>query len=693
MRTTYAAFAAALLLAANLPAQSLSGRNQGPAGEEWMAHLERDLLPFYSVPAALGSPIGQFPSTRCDDGSALDFQKPCPPIAGNAYLMAPYWYLVPMSRQVYGYGVAFHMTGDTRYLDWMKAGVDTIRGQFVDRANGGMHLQMDLNTKQWGPDAAFRDPQQLGYGLLGLAFYYYLTRDASVLPDIVAMQRYIYSRYWNPSLGSMQWLLRSNGSTAFDQLQLTACLDQMNTYLVLLAPIVPEPYRSEMKDEMRALVKAMLSIFYSPAYNLYFTSANTARDTDLQRTGVDVGHTSKALWMSRFAGLLNGDPNLAAWAEAAASRHLARSWIDADGSWAAGVVPGGDLDRNKNWWVYSELDQLAGTLSLEDPAYAAYLDRSGPYWFTYFVDRQFGDVWNGVTFGTNEPQKTYPKAWQWKNAYHAFEHALVGYIAAQQIRQRPFALYFSFGPDVPRDSISPYYLRADVDRVESAGPNVQKVTFAGKSVPVPPARAFSAASFLPAPLTPLSFGTVVGEGVAGASVTIADRTGALRTAEVVGSTATQVNFVVPGGVAAGPAAITVTPRSGPAVRASATIAPVSPALFQLDAAALIAANVVRVRADGSQAVEPVAAGISFGAASDQLYLAIYGSGIRNAGDTRVLIRGREVPVLYAGRQGSVEGLDQVNIGPLPRSLAGRGRLTILLTADGLTANPVQAEFR
>ena len=38
------------------------------------------------------------------------------------------------------------------------------------------------------------------------------------------------------------------------------------------------------------------------------------------------------------------------------------------------------------------------------------------------------------------------------------------------------------------------------------------------------------------------------------------------------------------------------------------------------------------------------------------------------------------------------GLDQVNIGPLPSSLAGRGSVTILLTADGLTANAVQANF-
>jgi uncharacterized protein (TIGR03437 family) len=162
---------------------------------------------------------------------------------------------------------------------------------------------------------------------------------------------------------------------------------------------------------------------------------------------------------------------------------------------------------------------------------------------------------------------------------------------------------------------------------------------------------------------------------------------------VIGSTVTQVNFVLPAQIASGPATITVTPQSGTAVSALTTIAPVSPAVFQFEVGtALVAANVIRVRADGTQSIEPIAAGISFGAASDQIFLAIYGSGIRGASTVAATLRGQDVPVLYAGPQG-IAGLDQVNIGPLPRSFAGRGRVTILLTADGLTANAVQANFQ
>lgn len=42
----------------------------------------------------------------------------------------------------------------------------------------------------------------------------------------------------------------------------------------------------------------------------------------------------------------------------------------------------------------------------------------------------------------------------------------------------------------------------------------------------------------------------------------------------------------------------------------------------------------------------------------------------------------------AGAATGFDGEDQVNIGPLPRSLAGSGSVSIVLTADGQAANTV-----
>ena len=80
------------------------------------------------------------------------------------------------------------------------------------------------------------------------------------------------------------------------------------------------------------------------------------------------------------------------------------------------------------------------------------------------------------------------------------------------------------------------------------------------------------------------------------------------------------------------------------------------------------------------------------AATDQIYLTLWGTGFLKAKVVSATVGGLDVGVLYWGLQSSsaaVMGLDQINIGPLPRTLIGHGRVNIIVTADGQTANPVQ----
>ena len=42
-----------------------------PSLERWRQHVTEDILPFWTTPAALGTPIGNFPTFRCNDGAAF----------------------------------------------------------------------------------------------------------------------------------------------------------------------------------------------------------------------------------------------------------------------------------------------------------------------------------------------------------------------------------------------------------------------------------------------------------------------------------------------------------------------------------------------------------------------------------------------------------------------------------------------
>ena len=106
-------------------------------------------------------------------------------------------------------------------------------------------------------------------------------------------------------------------------------------------------------------------------------------------------------------------------------------------------------------------------------------------------------------------------------------------------------------------------------------------------------------------------------------------------------------------------------------------------------------------ADGTQTIENsanfdsskntyAANPVNFGPADDQVFLVLYGTGVRhrtNDASVTAAVNGVSVPALTAA-QGTWPGLDQVNLA-LPRSLAGAGNVEIAITVEGQAANTVQ----
>lgn len=202
--------------------------------------------------------------------------------------------------------------------------------------------------------------------------------------------------------------------------------------------------------------------------------------------------------------------------------------------------------------------------------------------------------------------------------------------------------------------------------------------------------------------------------LAGRSVIVKDSTGTIREAPLFFISRGQVNYLIPAGTALGPAVVTalrettVPNRFTTVAEGSIEISQVAPGLFaaNADGRGAAAAVVTRVSGDGAGSwqytfrcgaqpgsCEP--SSIDLGSATDQVILQLYGSGIRRRSSLQAAsakIGGVDAEVLYAGAQGSFAGLDQVNV-RLPRSLAGRGEVEVLLTVDGKTANTVKVSIK
>ncbi len=196
--------------------------------------------------------------------------------------------------------------------------------------------------------------------------------------------------------------------------------------------------------------------------------------------------------------------------------------------------------------------------------------------------------------------------------------------------------------------------------------------------------------------------------LAGVSVKIKDSAGAERDAPLFFVSPGQINYQIPPTIAAGSAVVSVTRNGNYIAAGTIQVTAVNPGLFTANASGygLAAAVALRVKSDGTPVYEPVsrydsqqnkliAVPIDLSNPQEQVFLVLYGTGLRNhnnPSNVNVQVGGVNAEVLFAGPQGGFVGLDQVNV-RLPRDLAGRGEVGIVLTADDKIANVVRVNVR
>ena len=190
----------------------------------------------------------------------------------------------------------------------------------------------------------------------------------------------------------------------------------------------------------------------------------------------------------------------------------------------------------------------------------------------------------------------------------------------------------------------------------------------------------------------------------GTTVDVRDSAQTTRQAPLFAVAPNQVNYQIPPGTVAGTATVTVRTGAGKVLVGNIEVANVQPGLFSWtsDGTGVAAGQFERYTSAGLVGIQSTAQPngqilpVAFGPPEELLFLILYGTGIRyrtGLAGVSVTIGATPCPVAYAGAQGFFVGEDQVNIGPLPRSLQGRGPVDVVLTVDGKVANTLQVAFQ
>jgi uncharacterized protein (TIGR03437 family) len=196
--------------------------------------------------------------------------------------------------------------------------------------------------------------------------------------------------------------------------------------------------------------------------------------------------------------------------------------------------------------------------------------------------------------------------------------------------------------------------------------------------------------------------------LAGTRVLVRDSAGTERLAPLFFVSPNQVNYQIPPGTAAGAATVIISSGDGALSTGTINIVTVAAGLFaaNADGQGAPAAYVVRVRSDGTQINEAITrfdptqnkfvlTPLDLGPPGEQVVLVLFGTGFRavsSPATVSVQIGGENTEVLYAGTQGGFVGLDQLNL-LVPRALAGRGEVELVVTINGKAANPLKLNLK
>ncbi len=186
--------------------------------------------------------------------------------------------------------------------------------------------------------------------------------------------------------------------------------------------------------------------------------------------------------------------------------------------------------------------------------------------------------------------------------------------------------------------------------------------------------------------------------LAGLSVRVRDSQGVERLAPLFFVSPGQINLQIPAGTAAGMATIKLSSGATGQLAIARTAASVFTA--NADGRGVPAAVYLVVR-NGVTSYEPVARfdgnryvpePVRFDFTSDQIFLVLYGTGLRFGAEVTARIGGLDANVAFAGAAPGFAGLDQVNV-QIPYAVRGRGELDVVLYVERTPANPVLIQVR
>jgi len=332
-----------------------------------------------------------------------------------------------LSRHLFGYSVGYLLSGDQKYLDIARETVDYLLVHAWDPEFGGWY---DVLDEYGNPLETTKSMFIQVYSITGLAMYYFVTRDTSVLSYIDKSNELLELKAWDREQGgyfntmTRDWQVLDSGKSISSE------ITPVSGYLLYLYQATHD---RKYLDQCRRILDRITESMTDPESG--WILENFTREWQYlpalqDETEVSIGHNIEVAWMLYRYYLITGEKAYLDKATRLTTKIYQYGTHSDIGFWYNTV---GRLNPEKSagityWWVQAYgimFDLLTGHVLDQDK----YLDdyRKGAlFWDSLFVDRTNGDTHFSVL--ANGTIRETLKANQFKASYHNAENGLLNYL-------------------------------------------------------------------------------------------------------------------------------------------------------------------------------------------------------------------------------------------------------------------------
>jgi mannobiose 2-epimerase len=357
-------------------------------------------------------------------------------------------YLMPTSRQVYSYSAAYKLTGDEKYLDLAKHGIDFIKKHHLrTNENGEVYWVQKVDKK--GNPAEGEEQKSLAineqtYGLTGLIEYYKASNDPEVLDIIKKGHQFITNHFTDEKNGGFYDGYDNKTGEPVKTKSYNSTIYPATSALLELSGVAKGDWKKQVNGQIKDLADLFIKNF--PDSKTGFIKENFTEDwkedwRNWQKQpegtiGVTGHNTQGALFLLRAERILSKE-GMVTPEQSKLYKDTAKNILDSIIEKGFDKERGGWFDcfvretgknmwhTNKAFWQQEEgyLATLAMSKIDPDPKYKDACNKTLDFWNKNFIDREIGGD-RQVVAADGTPMNE-PKGGPGKSSYHSTEFAVL----------------------------------------------------------------------------------------------------------------------------------------------------------------------------------------------------------------------------------------------------------------------------